>query len=67
MKIVRPNHDVTPLAPEVEAAWKARADVFFAECRAAHDELVERNIAATLAREAEEAAANAPKPLLWAA
>lgn len=42
---------VAPLAPAVEAAWKARADVFFAECRAAHDAEASAKISAILAAE----------------
>lgn len=66
MKIVRPNYDVTPLPPEVEAAWAARAEAFFARCRADHDALSARNVAAVLDREAAQASA-APATILRAA
>lgn len=57
----RTYHYVKPLAPEAEAAWKARAEVFFAECRAAHDEMSARSIERILAAEAAaEAASNPP-------
>jgi hypothetical protein len=62
----RTYHLVTPLDPQVEAAWRARAEVFFAECRAAHDAMVERNVAAVLAAEAA-AETPIPQPLRIAA
>ena len=42
---------VAPLPPAVEAAWKARAEIFFAECRAAHDAMAESRIADIRAKE----------------
>jgi hypothetical protein len=43
--------NITPLDPAVEAAWKARAEIFFAECRAVHDADVKRKVDAILAAE----------------
>jgi hypothetical protein len=48
-------HYVKPLPAAAEAAWKARADVFFDECRAAHDAASAASIARILDREAQEA------------
>ena len=44
-------HLVTPLPAAEEAAWKARAEIFFARCRAAHDAEVEAKINAILENE----------------
>lgn len=43
--------NITALSPAAEAAWKARAEIFFAECRAAHDARAEAKITAILAAE----------------
>jgi hypothetical protein len=57
-------HYVRALTPQADAAWKARAEIFWAECRAAHDESSERSIAKILAAEAAATnAAHQPLPM----
>ena len=57
-------HYVRALTPQADAAWKTRAEIFWADCRAAHDEAAERSIAEIHAAEAAAAdAAYQPLPM----